>query len=307
MQHEPIIFCGRASFKLATEVSNLLAVPLAEIDVERFADGEPWYRLMNTDSIPGKTIFFIQSTCEFAPSTYFDLWGPLHAIQKCKPARIVVIMPFMGFRRQERDCSGGEAIMAEFVAQTTVQAGATDVILCDPHAAITVDYFRNAGANVDVICTNALFAEIARQRNLQKASALSPDIGRDELTKEFAALLGIPVVNFRKNHPEHDVTESEGADCDLTGQTVFIREDEISTAGTIAATEKEAERTGCKEIIVMATHGVLAGGAIQKLKKAKRILEVWITDSIYLPWEKRIPKIHQVSIAPLIVERIKQF
>lgn len=304
MVQQPIIYCGRASYKLATDICEQVKTSLSDIDIEKFADAEPWYRIMNTAAIAGNTVFFIQSTSEFAPATYFDLWGPLHAIRKCKPARIVVIMPFMGFRRQERDCSGGEAVMAELVANFTVKAGATDVVLCDPHAPVTVEYFEEAGARVRVIEANEIFADIARQRDLRNCLALSPDVGRSDMTCKFADLLGIPVVKILKKRPEHDISESEGIDGDLTGKTVIIREDEISTAGTIAATNKEVERAGGKEIVVMATHGVLAGGAIQKLKKAELISEVWTTDTIYLPWEKRIPKIHQVSIVPIIAKEI---
>jgi ribose-phosphate pyrophosphokinase len=215
-------------------------------------------------------------------------------------------MPFMGFRRQERDKDGGEAVTAELVAKLLAAAGATDVMLCDPHSPKNVQYFQDAGLRTWVIDANPLFVDVLRDRDLSNVRALSPDKGRSKTTEAFAKTLGIPMISLIKSRPEHDISESHGIQGSLRGITAIIREDEISTAGTIAATEREVRKVGGENIIVMATHGVLAGGAIQTLNRAEIISKIYTTDSIYLPWEKRTDKIEQLSLAPLIVKQFNE-
>lgn len=306
MKKDLFIYCGRTSHKLAREVCHLLGVSLADLDIECFADKEPWYCISDHKKISGKKVFIIQSTSEYAPETYFDLWGIMHAIKRCRPKNLVVIMPFMGFRRQERDRDGGEAVMAELMGKFTVAAGATHIVLCEPHAPILKKYFKPA--KVIVIDPNPVFKQVLKGKKLSNYLVLSPDTGRGDMASQFAKSLSITAIKASKSRTGHDQVESCGIDghVNLKGKTVIIREDEISTGGTIVSTTEKLKKAGATNVIVMATHGVLAGGAVQKLKKVDDISKIYITDSIYLPWEKMIDKIEVLSIAPLIAKVIKQ-
>lgn len=305
MKENPIVFCGRATFKLATAVCKELNTELENIDIEDFSDEEPWYRVLNREKIKKQTVFIIQSTSQKAPITYFDLFGIMDAVRRQNPKKLVVIMPFMGFRRQERDKDGGEAVMAELMAQIIVKAGATDVVLVDPHAPEQMKRFF-AEINLQIIDANPVFAEIIAKEEWADCVVITPDDGRKHTTSCFAEMLGLPLTEASKSRSEHDEATSEGIKGDVKNKIVIIREDEISTGGTIIGTVKELIKNGAREIIIMATHGVLTGGAVQKLKRIKEISQIYITDSVYLPWEKRIDKIKILSLAPLLAKTIKE-
>jgi ribose-phosphate pyrophosphokinase len=303
---KPLVFCGRASVKVAKEVCRLLDQPLEDMYMQEFADAEPWYQITDPSVIEGAPCVVIQSTGEYAPKMYFDLLAILHTVKRFKPSRLIAVMPFMGFRRQERDRDGGEAVMAQLVAELIAAAGATDVILCDPHSPKNIEYFEAEGVKVHVIDANMLFISALQGVDLTNYRVFSPDKGRAVTAEALAKALGVPMISLNKRRPEHDVAESDGIQDDLRGIISIIREDEISTAGTIDITKREMEKVGAENIIVMATHGVLAGGALQKLKRAKVISRIYITDSIYQPWEKRNDKIVQLPLAPLIHQKLSE-
>jgi ribose-phosphate pyrophosphokinase len=299
-----LVFSGKANYKLASAVSELLGQQIGDLDKEIFADDEPWYRIPGYATIRGKNVFIVQSTPTYAPTNYIELWALMDIIERQKPKKLVVIMPFMGFRRQERDKDGGEAMMAKMMAEITVSRGATDIVLCDPHAPVLLDYYKPA--QTYVIDPNQLFAEALKGTDLSKCVVLTPDRGRTSTARKFADVLGVSLVRVIKKRPEHDLAESNCIQEDLHGKIVIFRDDEISTAGTLISTAKEIKKAGADEMIIMATHGVLSGGAIQKLKRMPSITKVFITDSIYLPWEKRLDKIQVLSLAPIIASLITQ-
>lgn len=304
MNKEPRIFCGRATHKLAKAVCGQLGVFLGDLDIEIFADQEPWYRVPSEQGLKGQNVFVIQSTSEPAQITYFDLFGIMDAVRRQKPKKLVVIMPFFGFRRQERDQSGGEAVMAELMARFIVNAGSTHVVLCDLHSPVVKKYFNDV--DVRVIDPNPVFWEVLKDKDLSDYVVLTPDLGREDVASQFARHFNLSLVEARKSRPNHDQVKSHGIKGNVKGKRVIIREDEISTAGTIIETTREAIKKGAREVVVMATHGVAAGGAIQKLKRIREIAKIYITDSIYFPWEKRIEKIEVLSLDSLIAKAVQK-
>ena len=304
---KPLIYCGRANKKLADEICRLMSIDLGDLDIEKFADGEPWYRIADYEKIGSSDMAcVVQSTSEFAPLTYFDLLGPLYALRQLNPRKLVAVMPFMGFRRQERNHEGGEAVMAKLMAGLIAAAGATDVILCDIHNPCILEYFREAGVRPYEVNANPLFVKEFVGIDLNDYVVMAPDKGRYETAAQFAKALNIPLLGATKNRPEHDIAKIMPIDGNLKGKHVILRDDEISTAGTISSSAGKAEELGALDMTIAVTHGVLAGGAIQKLKRRPFIVKVITTDSIYLTWEKRIPKIRVVSTAPLIADIISQ-
>ena len=318
---KPLIYCGRATHKLGTAVVRELRNSLGDLDVELFADEELWFRVEDFEEVPGRDVFIIQSTPKYAPTSYFDMWGIMDAVRRQNPRRLVVVMPYMGFSRQEKDLFGGEAVMADLMARFIVTAGADEVILCDPHAGIIKQFFslpehlcRKFSIDssiphtipVQVIDANPLFQRVLQERSLTNYVVVTPDAGGKDVANRLARSLDLPLVIAHKHRPGPDEAKSEGVEGDVRGKKAVIREDIISTAGTIIATVRELMKAGASEVIILATHGVLAGGAVQKLKREEAITEVWITDSIYLPWEKRIDKIKIVSLAPAIAKIIQK-
>jgi len=305
----PLVFSGEASFKLAKDICIQLStdeekVTVGDLDIMTFADGEPWYKVINAENIVGRHVVLIQSTSSPVQNTYFDLWGIMNAIKQFNPSKLTIVMPFMGFRRQERDKEGGEALMAKMVAEFTVQAGATNVILCNPHAPVLVDFFIKAGANVKIIDGNDIFSSLMLSRDLSNHKVYTPDAGREDEASKLAEILGLGLLIGDKDRFAIDKSKSKGFNGDASDQKIIIREDEISTGGTLINSCQDLSQAGAVGAIILATHGVFAPGAIQKLKKMDFIKEIWITDSIYLPWKKRIDKIKVISIAEQVAKTI---
>jgi len=304
----PLIYSGRASISLAKSVRDELGVTLGSLRIKKFADSEPWFRVEDYKKIPGRNVYIIQSTSEYAPTTYFDLFGIMNAVQRQSPKRLVVVMPFMGFRRQERDVNGGEAVMAELMARFIIEAGATDVVLCDPHAPAIVQFFEKK-IRVHLVDPNPIFAAALAEEDLSEYVVLTPDSGRETAARVLSRLLGVPLASAKKMRPAHDKSESLGIENSqsVRGKKVIIREDEVSTAGTVGNTGKDIKEAGGLAITIMATHAVLVGESVWNITDSADISKLYVTDSIYLPWEKREEgKIIVLSLAPAIAKIIRE-
>ncbi len=302
---KPIIFSGRASYKLAKTVCELLGLKLGDLVIQEFADAEPYFKIENPQDLESKDVFVIQTTSEPVARNYFDLIGILGAAREYHPQKIVAVLPFMGFRRQERAVEPGEAIMAKQMAKIIQTAGATEVILCDPHYSGIGDFFD---IPVRILNTNPLFIDHLKWNieNIKECAVATPDSGRKGMAADFAERLGVSLIEGVKLRPDHDQSKAIGLEGDCLGRYVLIREDEINTARTIKETVHLLKQKGAKKISIVCTHAVLSGGAIQVIKSAEDLEKVWVSDTIYLPWEKRIDKIEVVSVAPLFAEEIKK-
>lgn len=305
MAEKPIIYVGRSSSKLGKAVVEELGITQGDLDFMDFPDGEPWFCANDADRIEGKPVFIIQSTSQYAPKAYFDLFGILEAVVRCNPRRVIVFMPFMGFRRQERQKEKGEAVMAEQMAKFVAVAGATDVVLCDPHAPALIEYFEKYKVRTHVIDANPLFWQVLNGLDLREYVVLTPDLGREDVASKFANYLGIPLVQASKTRFDGESTQTNGVQGNVKDKHIIFRDDEVSTAGTLIETINYIMESGALDITVMATHGVLVGGSIQKFKRKKAIIKkVYVTDSVYLANEKRLDNIEIISLGPTIARMI---
>lgn len=303
MEFVPSIYVGRASSKLGALVAKELGIVVGDLDMMEFPDGEPWYCISDE---PSRDIFFIQSTSQYAPKSYFDLFGMLEAASNFSAGRRIVFMPLMGFRRQERQKEKGEAVMARLMARLIATAGATDVVLCDAHSPKLLEFFKECGVRVHEIDANPLFWQVFDGVDLTDYAVLTPDLGREDVASRFARHLGVPLVQVRKTRFDGETTRSNGIiKGDVDKKHIILRDDEVSTLSTVDQTVDIVMQAGALDVTVMATHGVLVGGSVQKLKRRRHIIkEVYTTDSVYLQNEKRIDSIRVLSLAPIIARII---
>lgn len=288
------------------DVCRALNILRGKAFIKEFADTEPWFKVRDWENIAeGDIVAVVNATANPAIQSYFDLWGLLWPIRQRKPSRLIAVMPFMGFRRQERDESGGEAVMTELMAHFLAAAGATDVVLCDIHNAKILTDFEGAGVRPYHLDPDPLFVDRLRGRTLTNWKVIRPDKGSEERATRLASLLDLPLVKVEKFHPEHERTEVNGMDGEVRDCHLIYRDDEIATGGTLMATADVAESRGALDMTIMCTHGVLSGNAIHKISDRAFIRKVYITDSIYLPWEKRDEdKIQVLSLGPMIANTL---
>ncbi len=312
-----LVFSGRASKKFATEVVAGLGVSLGEPSISRFSDGEPHYAITDTN-ITDQDVVVIQSTSSPVERNYFDLWGLLTSIQDRidrgeKPRSVVVVMGFIGFRRQERSTEIGEAVMAKTMIQFLKTLPVTHVVLVDPHSPALVEFFDPLPVTVlDTTQIKARMIQEMIERKQWSRDALrviAPDQGRHDGGARLSELLNLPLIRFRKERPEFNQTRVTGSDdthVSVANCICIINDDEIDTGSTVMGVGQQLLSDGAKGLVILVTHGVLSGNAVVKIKKHPAVITVAISDTIYLPWENRTPKIEVFSVVPEIVSHLQE-
>ncbi len=297
------IFSGRANPELAKQMCNHLHLEPAKITLGQFPDGENYCKL--DEDVRGRDVFLVQPTC---PSVNDNLLELLIMIDCCKRAsaeRITAVIPYFGYARQDRKDEGRVPITAKMIANLIVRAGADRVLAMDLHAAQIQGFF-------DVPVDHLYAAPVLNDHFLSRGFEgddiviVSPDEGSIKRALGHNKRLGgkLAIVDKRRTSAL-DTKQSTIIGGPVEGKIALMFDDMISTAGSICGAAKLVHESGAKEIHLAASHGVLCGPAIAKLKEAP-IDSLVITDSIPLTPEKEIPGMVQLSVAPLLAEAIKR-
>jgi ribose-phosphate pyrophosphokinase len=298
------VFSGRANIPLAEKIAQCLGDALGKITLANFPDGEISVRI--EEDVRGRDIFLVQPTCDPVNENLVELLIMLDSFKRASAARITVVLPYYGYARQDRKDVGRVPITAKLVANVLTVAGANRVVAVDLHAAqiqgffdIPVDHLY-AGPVIDAyVCDLGI-----PPRDMV---ILSPDEGSIKRALSHQKKLGgvaIAIVDKRRS----SATETKQANligASLEGKAVVLFDDMISTAGSVVGAANVARKNGAREIYACATHAVLCGPAIERLRDAP-IKQVVVTDTIPLRPEKQLPNIKVLSVAPLLADAIKR-
>lgn len=297
------IFSGRANRPLAERIALDFGVPLGAITLANFPDGETNVRI--DEDVRGRDVFVVQPTCTPVNQNLMELLIMLDALKRASPARITAVLPYYGYARQDRKDKGRVPISAKLVANLITKAGADRVLALDLHAAQIQGFFD---IPVDHLYAVKEIARYVRSLNIPQDElvVLSPDEGSIKKALDFQKNVGgkIAVVNKHRTSAT-EVKHHHLIGASLEGKTAVIYDDMISTAGTVAGAAAIAKGAGARAVFVCATHGVLCGPAIEKLKSAP-ITQITITDSIPLPPEKLLPNMKVISVATLIANAVQR-
>ena len=301
------IFSGQSHPEFAQKVCESLYVPLAASKIYRFSDGEIGISI--EESVRGADVYVIQSTCYPANENLVELLIFLDALRRASAYQINVVIPYFGYARQDRKTRGREPITAKLVANLLEKAGADRVVSADLHAGQIQGFFD---IPVDHLTAVPLLASYFQEKlkdeiEANNLVAVSPDIGGVVRARRFAEPMHteLAIVDKRRSYDiaNHcDVMEIIGH---VEGKVVILIDDIIDTAGTVVKAAEALFERGAKKIYAAATHAVLSGPAIERLKNSP-IEEVVLTDTIPLPEEKMLDKITLLSIAPLFAEAISR-
>jgi ribose-phosphate pyrophosphokinase len=299
--HKLKIFGGRSNRPLAEGIAKVLAAPLGRITLEDFPDGET--KVSIDEDVRGRDVFIVQSTCTPVNQHLMELLIMLDAFKRASPARITAVLPYYGYARQDRKDKSRVPISAKLVANLITRAGADRVLALDLHAAQIQGFFD---IPVDHLYAAKELAKHIRSLNIPQDElvVLSPDEGSIKKALDFQRNVGgkLAIADKRRTSAT-EIKHGHLIGAPVEGKTVVIYDDMISTAGTIAGAVNVAKAAGAKKVYVCATHGVLSGPAITKLKAAP-IDQLAITDSIPLPPEKQLPCIKVISVANLVANAI---
>ena len=315
MQHEHrmLVFSCKASEAFAQEVVKYLQetggadgehIELGSLEVDKFSDGEfqPSYR----DSVRGATVFLIQST--FPPAdNLMELLLCIDAAKRASADKVIAVIPYFGWARQDRKDRPRVSIGAKLVANLLRAAGADRIMTCDLHADqiqgffdIPVDHIYASGVFVKAISESMKFKDLA---------IAAPDMGgakrANAYSKFFSQRRDCPVIICHKTRERANVVSEIKAIGDVEGKNIFIVDDMIDTAGTLCKAADVLREKGAASVRCCATHGILSDGALERIHESA-LEEVYITDTIPHPELEGDSKIKIVSMAPVFASIINK-
>ena len=297
------LYSGRTHQALAQEIADCLDVELGDPNLVDFANGE--IRPRFTESVRGADVFVIQTHAgadgRSINDSIMEQLIMIDAANRASAKRITAVCPFYGYARQDRKAEGREPITARLVANMLKGAGAKRMISIDLHSGQIQGFFDGP---VDHLTAMPVLEAYLREHAEPGIVIVSPDAGRVKVAERFAQHLGdldadIAFINKRRPKGIDNVAIAREVIGEVEGRHCVITDDMIDTAGTIVAASEILLERGATEVWAMATHGVLSGPAIDRLKNAP-ISRVVITNTLPLPSEKAIDKIEVLSIAPII-------
>jgi ribose-phosphate pyrophosphokinase len=292
------IFSGTANLELARNIAKCVKMPLGEIMVSRFSEGE--IRIKINEDVRGRDIFLIQPTCQPVNDNVMELLIILDAFRRASARRITAVLPYYGYARQDRKDQPRVPITAKLLANIITEAGADRVLTMDLHAQQIQGFFD---IPVDHLYAFPVLASYFRKKKLKNLTLVSPDVGGIKMARAYAKALDadLAIVDKRRSGPNE--VEAMNLIGEVKGRTVLIPDDMIATGGSLVEAVNALVKFGAADIYASCTHAILSGNAVEKLQKSV-LKEVVITDTIPLPPEKRIDKIKVLPVAPLLGEAI---
>jgi ribose-phosphate pyrophosphokinase len=292
------IFSGSANLPLATAVCQTLGIKLGNRTLERFPDSELHIELQ--ENVRERDVYLIQPTSPPVDQHLLEIIFLADACRRASAGRLSAVLPYFGYARQDRRARGREPVGARVIADLLETAGVQRVIAVDLHSAATEAAFSIPLEHLSAI---PLLSEALRPCIDRDTVIVSPDLGAVKLAERYATSLGLPVVILHKRRLSGEEVAVHSVVGDVKGRRVVIVDDMISTGGTIEAAVKTLLAAGsASQMIVVATHALLAGSAVRQLL-ALPIDRLLTTDSVAMVRDIELP-MQVLSLAPLIADVI---
>jgi ribose-phosphate pyrophosphokinase len=280
-----MVFGGRASMELAAKIAKQLDVDLGDVKLQTFADGEVYCRYK--ESIRGADVFLVQSTAAneahgMTPNdSLAELLMMVDAAQGASAHRIIAVMPWYGYARQDKKSEPREPISARVVAKCLEGVGVDRVLTMDLHAGQIQGFFH---VPVDHMTAMPMLTQwFMDQAFTEDLVIVSPDAGRVKVARNFARKIGVHWAVMEKERPAQQVAEIGYVVGDVRGKTAVLVDDMIATAGTLCAAARTVLEEGAARVIATATHGVFSGPAYERLAYENSGIErIVVTDTIPL-------------------------
>jgi ribose-phosphate pyrophosphokinase len=295
------LFAGRANLALAEEICSYLNMPLGKAVVKTFSDGEVMVEI--GENVRGKDVFIIQPTCTPVNNSLMELLIMIDACRRASARRITAVIPYYGYARQDRKVAPRVPISAKLVADLIQAAGARRVLAMDLHAGQIQGFFN---IPVDHLFAAPVLLAHIRDHFQDDIVMVSPDAGGVERARAYARRLdaGLAIIDKRREGPNearamHIIGE-------VAGKTAIILDDMVDTAGTLTQAAGALAQNGAKKVYACATHPVLSGPAIDRIKNSP-IDQLIVTNTIPLSEAaKACGRITSLSVAYLLGEAIRR-
>ena len=297
------IFSGSSNKDVAQGIAGCLGLPLGKSNCCTFSDGEIAVSL--NESVRGSDCFIVQSTCTPVNDNLMEMLIMIDAMKRASAGRITAVMPYFGYARQDRKAKARDPISAKLCADIITAAGADRILTMDLHANQIQGFFN---IPVDHLIGAPILAAHMREKMGTNADdyVVSPDLGSVTRARNFAAKIGCGLAIIDKRRQKANVSEVMNIIGDAKGKRVILVDDMIDTAGTLCnAAEAIIEKGGAVDVTACATHAVLSGPAIDRIKKSP-IKEVVLLDTVPIPEDKMLDKFTILPVAPVFAEAIER-
>ncbi|MDH6138197.1 MULTISPECIES: ribose-phosphate diphosphokinase [Kitasatospora] len=302
-ERDLLLFSGRAHSELSERIAQELGTELVPTQARDFANGEIYVRFEK--SVRGADCFVVQSHTAPINTWIMEQLIMVDALKRASANSITVVAPFYGYSRQDKKHKGREPISARLVADLLTAAGADRIITVDLHTDQIVGFFDGP---VDHLFALPLLADhIAAHTDQSRLTVVSPDAGRVRVADRWCDRLGAPLAIVHKKRDKdvaHQVTAHEVVG-EVADRVCVLVDDMVDTAGTICAAADVLYANGAADVIVAATHGILSGPAVDRLKNSQ-VSRFVFTDSLPSAAAIDLDKVEVLSIAPVIAQAIKE-
>ncbi|SFT67142.1 ribose-phosphate pyrophosphokinase [Lishizhenia tianjinensis] len=291
------IFAGRASEHLANQIAESYGVSLGNVKVLEFSDGE--FQPSFEETVRGQDVFIVQSTMPPADNL-FELLLMVDAAKRASARKIITVIPYFGFARQDRKDKPRVAIGAKLVANMLMAAGVDRLITMDLHADQIQGFFEFP---VDHLFASTIFYPEIEKLNTGNLIMAAPDAGGAKRANSYAKKLDVGLALCHKQRQKANEVATMTVIGDVTGKDVVLVDDMCDTAGTLTKAADLFMEKGAKSVRAFCTHAVLSGPAYDRIKESK-ITELIVTDTI--PLKQQSDKIRVVSVADLFSDVIRR-
>src|SRR3989339_1917208 len=289
---DSIIFSGNSNPELTAQITSELKIPLGKAEIIRFADSECRVRI--EEDVEGKNIFVIQSLSNPVDEHLMEFLLMGDAVKRGEPKKMVAVLPYHGYARQDRIHRPGECLSAQVVAKMIESVGFDKLITVELHNESIVGFFK-----IPVVHVSGLEVFRKRVTDLKEdVVIITPDAGALKRSQKFAESLDLPLALIEKKRDldrAHKILSMRVVG-EVKGKTAIIVDDVIVTGGTLINAAFLLKEKGAKKVIAAATHADFVGGA-DKILQDSPLDAVWVTDTIYIPPAKNFPKLKISSIA----------
>ena len=300
-----IVFAGTHNEPLAAKVAKYLKMPLGQIDIRHFPDGETFCQIK--ESVRGKDVFFIQSGSPRPNDALMELFIMMDAARRGSAARITAVLPYYGYARQDRKDQPRVPISARLVANLLERAGADRVLAMDLHANQIQGFFD---VPVDHLHAEPVILKYIRSCRFKRPIVVSPDTGGAKTAYGYSRKLGTGLAIVAKQRMGDSEVDAFSGVGDVKGYDVIMIDDMTSTGGTLSAAAKILRANGAKSVHAFVSHFPLTPKGRERLAGESQLDELVVTDTIQMPDDfdvKKLPfKLTVLTVSGLIGEAIRR-
>jgi ribose-phosphate pyrophosphokinase len=295
------IFSGRAHPALAGEICEYLGIPVGQVTLFNFSDGENYCQI--DENVRGADVFVVQPTSSPVNDHVMELLILLDAFRRSSASRITAVMPYFGYARQDKKDKPRVPIAAKLMADLLTASGADRILTMDLHTLQIQGFFN---IPVDHLFAAPVLLDAIREMNVQDLVIVSPDVGGVARARAIGKRLGAALAIIDKRRSGPNETEVLNVIGDVHGRDVLILDDIIDTAGTLVQAAEALKGQGARRAFAAAVHPVFSGPALERIRDSA-LETLFVTNTI--PVEdamRRCPKIRTLSVAPLLGEAIQR-